>query len=256
MQGVAGNGKGAGFRDFHQPITIVAHGDWGIDYLSQHINDGALNLDPPYQRGHVWTLEQQQNFLGFVLEGGRPPEAFVRELAFDKPPFFEVVDGKQRMTALHKWWMGEISAKLPTSGQMVWAKDLDVVETRFAKREMNTSVQFLRGNDEEIMRVYLRLNRGGTVHTDDEIRKVERLIEASREEIKLTNSQKRVLQILHDGGKYTGGKLIRKDGTEERTSSAVGYKLMEMNLLNGNNKLTEKGEFQAERLANAWREGR
>ena len=116
MQGVAGNGKGAGFRDFHQPITVVAHGDWGIDYLSQHINDGSLDLDPPYQRGHVWTLKQQQNFLGFVLEGGRPPEAFVRELAFDKPPFFEVVDGKQRMTALHKWWMGEISAKLPTSG--------------------------------------------------------------------------------------------------------------------------------------------
>lgn len=256
MQGVAGKGNGAGYRDFHQPITIISHGDWGIDYLCKHLVEGALDLDPIYQRGHVWTLDQQQNFVGFMLEGGRQPEVFVRELALDKPPFYEVVDGKQRMTALSKWWMGEIAAKLPTSDQMIWAKDFDEVEARFVKREMNTSVQFVRGTDEEIMNMYLRLNRGGTVHTDDEIRKVERLIEVSRDDIKLTKSQKRVLMILHDGGTYTGGKLIRSDGTEERTSSTVGLNLLQMGLLTGNNKLTEKGEFQAHRLANAWREGR
>lgn len=255
MDGVAGKGKGVGFRDFHQPITVVSHGDWGIDFLCKHINQGDLDMDPSYQRSHVWTLEQQQNFVGFLLEGGRAPEAFVRELSYDKPPFMEVVDGKQRMTALYKWWMGEIAGRLPTTGDLVWAKDFDLVETRFCKREMNTSVQFLRGTDEEIMRVYLRLNRGGTVHTTDELSKVERLIESCAKEVKLTRSQKRVLEVLNTGGTYTGGKLVLKDGTVEKTSAVVGHNLLQFGYLTSDNRLTDAGRMKAKQLDAAWRTG-
>lgn len=35
-------------------------------WLDQH----DCNLDPPYQRGYVWTIEQQQAYVTYILRGG------------------------------------------------------------------------------------------------------------------------------------------------------------------------------------------
>lgn len=180
-----GKGPGVGLDEIHEDLRGHRHVDWGIAYLCKMMDDGELNFDPAYQRGHVWTVDQQKDFVGFVLEGGRPPEVFVRELPITddmKPPFYEVVDGKQRMTAFHRWWNGEIPARLSEDWerQEIWVTKLDLVELRQAKMGMNTSVQFLVDvTDAETMRFYLRLNRGGTVHTDEEIARVQMLYDGA-----------------------------------------------------------------------------
>lgn len=179
-----GKGRGIGLSEIYEELRGHKHVDCGIDSLSRMVADGEIDFDPPYQRGHVWTEDQQKNFVGFLIEGGRAPEVFVRELPVTedtKPPFYEVVDGKQRMTAMIRWWNGEIPARLSEEwdSQEIWVSDLDLVELRCIKiGGMNTSVQFLVDvTDAQVMRFHLRLNRGGTVHTDEEIERVQRLYE-------------------------------------------------------------------------------
>ena len=44
----------------------------------------------------------------------------------------------------------------------------------------------MRWTREEMLENYIRLNRGGTVHTDDEIKKVQRLLKRERTKAETT----------------------------------------------------------------------
>lgn len=176
-------GKGVGYREFYRPLRGTKSGNWGLRFFCESIlGEGEMDMEPEYQRGHVWTKDQQMDFLGFCLEGGKIPEIFVRELPLPRsgvcePPYYEIVDGKQRTTALNAWWTGEIPARL-MDGRLVWAKDMDEVERRSVSNDLMLTVQFLQTNFKETLEIYLRLNRGGTPHTDAEIDHVKKLYEA------------------------------------------------------------------------------
>ena len=174
----------------YDPVRGQSHGDWGIDFFSTLMDEGEIDMDPPYQRDHVWTETQQMDFMGFLLEGGRAPEFFVRELPYTDPrnptpPYYEIVDGKQRMLAMYRWWKGEIPARLGPeyNYRLIWMKDFGLVSLRRIKRDVSCNVQFLKEKtDAQIMRLYLRLNRGGTPHTEEEIAKVQTMLEALKKE--------------------------------------------------------------------------
>jgi hypothetical protein len=88
----------------------------------------------------------------------------------------EVVDGKQRITALRRWLKGEIIAHAPC-GISVWHKDIGEVDQR--NLDMMTTMQwkFVGLSRVEVMKYYLRLNSGGTVHSKKELDRVRKLIE-------------------------------------------------------------------------------
>jgi len=50
------------------------HTDIGIDYLPIYIKDlkenYGLNMNPDFQRGHVWSKEQQIAYVEYLLKGG------------------------------------------------------------------------------------------------------------------------------------------------------------------------------------------
>lgn len=49
--------------------------DFGLDRVVACVEEqqaeAGLNLDPDFQRGHVWTARQQVKFIEFLLRGGR-----------------------------------------------------------------------------------------------------------------------------------------------------------------------------------------
>ena len=140
-------------------------------------SDAAFVLDPPYQRGRVWTRAQAESFVGFVAEGGRAPAIYVRE----RPSFCdEIVDGKQRLLALWGFVTGEHGARLE-SGRVNWWRDFNVADRLGFKTR---TIPRIRLREEittaDILEIYLRLNRGGTPHTDAEIKRVEALLDAER----------------------------------------------------------------------------
>lgn len=186
MSVVRGKGPGVGLRSFAEPLKGSKTGSWGLRFLCEHIlAEGQIDLDPDYQRGRVWTRAQQEAFMGHVLEGGSVPDLWMRVLHHDRLPVeYECVDGKQRITAMKAWWDGEIPARLSdeNGGREIWIGDLDAVELRQVHMDLcKPRVQFLEGyTRKQILRVYLRLNRGGTPHADSEIERVRALYEAER----------------------------------------------------------------------------
>jgi hypothetical protein len=74
---------------------VIATADvWPIIQLT----DSDLNLTPSYQRGDVWTTADRQALIESVLRGIPLPSIILREVGASNPQ--EVVDGKQRLTAL------------------------------------------------------------------------------------------------------------------------------------------------------------
>lgn len=80
---------------------------------------GNLNLFPDFQRGHIWSVEQQIAYVEFFLKGGMTG----RVICFNCPNWghfskipdgqykdFVIVDGLQRLTALLKFSNGNLPA--------------------------------------------------------------------------------------------------------------------------------------------------
>lgn len=162
-----------------------------VNHLPDHVrgsigrsSEVPWNLSPDYQRDHVWTIKQKELFVGNFIEGGLCPPIFVQRYEseqnypeggkngwLDQP--IEVIDGKQRIQALLDWLAGDIQAET-TCGDRIKYADLDVVDRR---RLRDLRITYVDMSRKDRLRFYLRLNRGGTVHSDSEIQKVRDLLD-------------------------------------------------------------------------------
>lgn len=141
-------------------------------YLLSEMDRGRLII-PDYQRGRVWTSEQSARFMGYVLTGGQPPPIWVQE--HPNEDVEEVIDGLQRLTAFRAFMDGEVPVELP-DGRNVFIGDL-APDAVIRLRGLHITKMIVRlPTRADVLRLYLRLNRGGTVHTDTEIARVEALL--------------------------------------------------------------------------------
>jgi hypothetical protein len=174
-------------RSFYDRVTFVSRETLFLSTILQRFDNPEnssikLNIDPDYQRDHVWTDEQAEKFVGHLIEGGAVPIIIVNEGDLSGAYLDEVVDGKQRLTAAYRWMKGEIAAQL-TDGRRVYLEDLDEESQRYITGLTGATMEigYVRLSRAGVLRLYLRLNRGGTVHTDDEINHVRDLLAAEGE---------------------------------------------------------------------------
>ena len=74
---------------------------WPICEFVSNASSGRLNLTPSYQRGDVWPTRDAQKLIESVLRGIPLPSIIIlRPKSMDASAQYEVVDGKQRLTAL------------------------------------------------------------------------------------------------------------------------------------------------------------
>lgn len=151
--------------------------------LVRQVVDRGWDLNPDYQRGHVWTPSHSERFMGHFLEGNMVPPFYVQRWDSEKnaPPHLkadywdhaEVVDGQQRIRAITAWLDGSILAEL-SDGRRIAYRDFDEVERRCLPV---FSIYFFDISRAERLKFYLKLNRAGVYHTDAEIDKVRKLLE-------------------------------------------------------------------------------
>jgi len=139
----------------------------------------GLELDPDFQRGHVWTEKQQIGYVEFILRNGQSGRDILFNCAsWDCSPGkhpIQCVDGLQRLTAVRKFMGNEIKAFGYYLREYKEKRtDLMVARFRFHINILKTR--------EEILQWYLDINTGGTVHTNAEIEKVLRLLKIERGE--------------------------------------------------------------------------
>jgi hypothetical protein len=137
-------------------LTEVKH------HIEGYIRKYDLTLDPEYQRGYVWTVEQQSKFLEYLFQGG----VSGREIYFNCPGFMgdskqmEVVDGKQRLKAVIDF----LDDKVRVFGALFSEFEDEIpyyIELYFNVHKLRTQL--------EVVDWYLSMNRGGSVHTEDDL---------------------------------------------------------------------------------------
>lgn len=153
------------------------HANIGLGGIIRSLEQYKVDLDPDYQRDHVWTDVQESKFVGAFIENPKsiPPFWFNWLHTDGYRSCSEIVDGKQRITACIKWHNGEIKALCPC-GRIIHISDLDEVDLRGINMGVLMDWNFVDLNRIEVMRFYLRLNDGGTVHTEKELEKVKDMI--------------------------------------------------------------------------------
>lgn len=157
------------------PANYVVNMGW--DYIFKWLNSkegGAQpNLDPDFQRTHVWTKKQQISYVEFALRGGAT-SAGVNRILFNCVGWmstfvgpFELVDGKQRLEAVRLfltnknkafgYYCNEYTDRMPSHCEFI------VHVNNLSKRA-------------DVLKWYIELNSAGTNHTTAEINKVKALL--------------------------------------------------------------------------------
>src|SRR5262245_21949911 len=100
---------------------FTRHAGWAVDvswrYLEEHLEQHAgynLNLDPDFQRAHVWTEPQQVRYVEFILRGGQSSRDILTncvnwQSSLNNIGPYELVDGKQRLAAVLRFLRNEIA---------------------------------------------------------------------------------------------------------------------------------------------------
>lgn len=163
---------------------FIGDGRYAIDVMlgdlphtiEEYEKEYNLDLNPDFQRGHVWTAEQQSAYIEFVLRGGKSG----LDLYFNHPTWmnsFEgqmvCVDGLQRITAIRKFFNDEV----PVFGGYV-ASQIDGVR-RSMKYNVRIHINSLPTR-KEVLRWYIEFNDGGTPHSKEEIDRVRALMDAEK----------------------------------------------------------------------------
>lgn len=159
-------------------------GSWECDYtlpslvkfIEENENEFGLEMNPDFQRGHVWKEEQQISYVEFLLKGGTTARVIYLnnnhwQTNSDNKEFFVCVDGLQRYTAIKRFVNNEIRVfglyfnEFKGSPRMAQGVKVNVNNLQTRK---------------EVLTWYIEFNSGGTVHTEEEINRVKRLLESEQ----------------------------------------------------------------------------
>lgn len=133
----------------------------------------GLDLDPDFQRIHVWNDEQRVRYMEYILRGGK----YARDIYFNSENWHsgtnivQLVDGKQRLETIRRFMRDELA---------VFGKRLS--EFKDARTFTHDCAQTFRFHVYDldrrgVLNLYYGLNYGGTPHTPEERAKVLALME-------------------------------------------------------------------------------
>ena len=169
------------FKDIPQ---LIVCGEWECNFgmeslvnkIEQMEREEGLQMNPDFQRGHVWTEEQQVLYIEAILQNGAKN---ARTIYLNNPNWirhydreytdFVCVDGLQRYTAIKRFIKNEIKA---------FGYYYDEYEDKSRLRthcDLRLNVNELETR-KEVLEWYLQINSGGTPHSNEEIERVKELL--------------------------------------------------------------------------------
>lgn len=156
----------------------------GWDYMEKWIEEQqkwGMDMNPEFQRAHVWSEEQQRRYVEYILKGG----ASGREVYWNQEGWMDgftgmmcLVDGKQRIEAVRRFMNNEFGIFAATdnpSGNIRSSYERIMPLDASFNWNINTLKTY-----KEVMRWYIDLNDGGIAHTSEEIEKVRELLKKEK----------------------------------------------------------------------------
>ena len=145
-----------------------------ISWFSDLHKRKLLNLDPPYQRRSVWNQGYKDDFIDTVLLQYPAPAIFLyEEVSEEGTSLYQVVDGKQRLTAVFDFASGvfPVSENSPVSHLAGKSFDHLSKEEKTAFWTYQFPIEYLPTNEETIINsIFQRINKNTARLTRQELR--------------------------------------------------------------------------------------
>lgn len=157
-----------------QDALVLQQSDLSLKSVSDMVGSKAIDISPKYQRRERWDKMKESELIeSFLLNIPVPPIY----LAEDEYGTYSVIDGKQRITAIHKFLNGGL--KLSSLKKFTELEDVSFdglpgpLANALKIRPYLRVVTLLRQSDPELKHeVFLRLNKAGVALNSQEIRNV------------------------------------------------------------------------------------
>jgi hypothetical protein len=132
-------------------------------------------LDPPFQRGSVWTPRQKVAWIETLLGGLALPAIIVNRFPREHPVYGWkeiVIDGQQRLRATAEF----LQDKFKVRGELWSEQDKPFHRSFIMAGPICPVIYCAYETDRECAELYLKLLQAGTAHTPAEIKKAERYV--------------------------------------------------------------------------------
>ncbi len=155
-----------------QDSLVIQSSDLSLETIAQMVDSGAIDAAPHYQRRVRWQHQAQAELIeSFLLNVPVPPVY----LAEDDFGTYSVIDGKQRITAIHGFLRNKFHlTKLPRFSEVNGLKFDDLpkpLKNALSIRPYIRVVTLLKQTNPELKyEVFTRLNTGGQPLLPQEIR--------------------------------------------------------------------------------------
>lgn len=195
-------------RQTAEPLTRlpINASSMPLTSLVQYVECGRIDLNPPYQRGDVWTDDQRVALVYSWLTGATVPSITINDRSgqiwtdldtFDisrtDVGIWAVIDGRQRLTTAAMWMRGEFAVPASWFPANCLAATEATTDGPYVRYTGLTDLGRARGTDRTIIPVgigefatvraeaaiYLLLNGGGTPQTDADMDNARRIAGAS-----------------------------------------------------------------------------
>jgi len=169
--------------EFRKIKQFINGGDYAVDipwnylrsWLKSHTEHGqTVELDPDFQRAHVWNNEKRSAFVEYVLQGG----VSSRDIWWNCKGWpsssnsIQLVDGKQRMEAVLRF----LDNKLEVFNGYKLKDYTDRFDVMISFRMHVNNLE----TRAEVLQWYLQMNAGGVVHSKKALDKVRRMLESEK----------------------------------------------------------------------------
>lgn len=164
--------------------TKIVRQTWSISEIYQKIKDKKLILDPDYQRREIWNNEKKTAFIESLYMEIMIPPIYVVEIPGEdilEETKYEVVDGKQRLTAIMDFIKGSLKLN---ERNLEYYSDIFGGKTFSEIREIDSEktsqmlssildIYVITANSPEFTKydIFARLNRGAEKLKVNEIRR-------------------------------------------------------------------------------------
>ncbi|KAL1744739.1 hypothetical protein HDZ31DRAFT_37920 [Schizophyllum fasciatum] len=109
---------------FHRVLPKPRACNYTASSLYEQISQGDIDLDPEYQRNVVWGDAKQIQLIDSIFRNFYIPPIIFTVTTEDGEEKRTCIDGKQRLTSLHRFMDGQIYPIHRRTGEKYWYKDV------------------------------------------------------------------------------------------------------------------------------------
>lgn len=138
--------------------------------LGSYITHFGVDFNPSYQRDLVWQLEDERKLIESIFNRVDIGKFVFIHMGYPADLMYEILDGKQRLTALYRFFTDQFTYKGYYYSELPW-------NLKYVFEDTPVSVACTRGEDlkeKDILNYFLKLNTSGKPVAREHLDKIEK----------------------------------------------------------------------------------